>query len=315
MTLKFLLFFCLGTLPGWAQRFRLDTTVYLPQAAGIHTVSGLAFIPSAGVWQLAGDKGDQWRLANLLRYNQATRGASVGARLEALRYDDASHTYFGTVEDDNQANVSYAFFTTDSLFQLGDRARLVRFDSLAPLPFVNKGLEGLALGADSTVWIAPEAGWTPADSARPTIAFHRYRWSGTGLSQKQSFTYPRDRFPQVTSSERFGGISEILWAGKNRLLVLERYYSSRLDSSFAKLYEVRFNEAKPTAVPTKKLVFNFNTGLGGRRVDNLEGMAWAPTRNGRRVLVLISDDNGGVCPPAPKKCQQTQLIFLSRKEP
>jgi hypothetical protein len=55
--------------------------------------------------------------------------------------------------------------------------------------------------------------------------------------------------------------------------------------------------------------------LNGNRIDNLEGMAWVPTATGKpRRLVIISDDNGGQCPrPSGKKCQQTQLIYLSGK--
>lgn len=295
------------------QVFRLDTTVYLPKEAGLHTISGIEFVKTAGEWQLVGDRGDQWHVSDLRRYEQAVRGPETGLQLEALRYDAASHTYFGTVEGNNTEG-SYAFFCRDSLPRVGQPARLTVFDRLTPLPFDNKGIEGLALGTDSTVWLAPEAGWTSADSAQATVQFYRYTWSGTSLEAKKAFAYPRDRMPQLPSSERFGGISELLWAGKNRLLVLERFYDSRRDSSFAKLYEVTFAEENPALVPVKTLVFDFNTMLNGNRIDNLEGMAWMPPRGGRRSLVVISDDNGGVCPRANgKKCQQTQLIYLSRE--
>jgi hypothetical protein len=297
----------------FAQAFQLDSTVYLPQQAGLHTVSGIEFIPSAGVWQLVGDRGDQWQLASLAQYERAVRGPKTGLQLEALRYDTASRTYFGLVEGNNAAG-GYAFFCRDSLPHIGGTIAPTQFERVTPLPFDNKGIEGLALGADSTVWLAPEAGWTPADSSQQAVLFYRYHWSGTSVSDKRAFAYPRDRMPQLTSSERFGGISEILWAGKNRLLVLERFYDNRRDSSFARLYDVTFQETAPTLAPTKQLVFDFNTMLRGRRIDNLEGMAWAPEQAGRRVLIIISDDNGGQCPrPNGQQCQQTQLIYLSRE--
>ena len=307
---------CLLLLGGqytYGQVFRLDTTVYVPREAGLHTISCIEFVQSAGGWQLVGDRGDQWRVADLRHYEQAVRGPGTGLQLEALRYDVASHTYFGTVEGSN-TDGGYAFFCRDSLPRAGHPATLTEFDRRTPLPFDNKGIEGLALGTDSTVWLAPEAGWTPADSAQAAVAFYRYTWSGTSLGAKKAFAYPRDRMPQLTSSERFGGISDILWAGKNRLLVLERFYDSRRDSSFAKLYEVTFREENPAVAPAKTLVFDFNTMLHGNRIDNLEGMAWMPAQGSRRVLVVVSDDNGGVCPrPNGKKCQQTQLIYLSRE--
>ncbi|WP_375448598.1 esterase-like activity of phytase family protein [uncultured Fibrella sp.] len=298
--------------PAFGQGFQLDTTIYVPREAGLHTVSGIEFISPAGVWQLVGDRGEQWRTPDLNRYELAIRGANTGLQLEALRYDAASHTYFGTVEGNN-ASGGYAFFCRDSLPRVGGVSHITEFDRVTPLPFDNKGIEGLALGADSTVWLAPEAGWAPADSSQATVLFYRYHWSGTSLSTKKAFAYPRDRMPQLTTSERYGGISEIVWSGKNRLLVLERFYDSKRDTSYANLYEVSFSEASPTVAPTKTLVFNMNTMLRGNRIDNLEGMAWVPTQTGRQVLVIISDDNGGQCPrPNGKKCQQTQLIYLSR---
>lgn len=299
-------------MPVFSQSFRLDTTLYVPREAGLHNISGIEFMPTAGVWQLVGDRGEQWRTPDLNRYDLAVLGPNTGLQLEALRYDAASHTYFGTVEGNN-ASGGYAFFCRDSLPRVGGVNHVTKFDSLSTLPFDNKGIEGLALGQDSTVWLAPEAGWTPADSSQSTVLFYRYHWSGTSLSDKKAFAYPRDRMPQLTSSERYGGISEIVWSGKNRLLVLERFYDSKRDTSYANLYEVTFSEATPTVAPTKTLVFNMNTMLRGNRIDNLEGMAWVPGPTGRQVLVIISDDNGGKCPRKDgNKCQQTQLIYLSR---
>ncbi|MBO0951523.1 esterase-like activity of phytase family protein [Fibrella forsythiae] len=307
-----LLGFCLASLPTLGQIFRLDTALNVPKEAGLHTISGLDFIPEAGVWQLVGDRGEQWRTPSLTHYEQAMRGPNTGLQLEALRYDAASRTYFGTVEE-NDAGSSYAFFCHDSLPRADQPKSITVFNRITPLPFHNKGIEGLALGADSTVWLAPEAGWAPTDGNQPTVQFYRYNWSGTSLSNPKQFGYPRDQMPALASSERYGGISEILWSGRNTLLVLERFYDGSRDSSFAKLYEVTFVENTSLVAPAKKLVFDFNTMLKGSRIDNLEGMAWMPAQLDRQRLVIISDDNGGDCPREKGgKCQYTQLIFLSR---
>ncbi|MBC3787766.1 esterase-like activity of phytase family protein [Spirosoma utsteinense] len=249
-------------LSALGQSFQIDTTFFVPAQSGLHNVSGLEFIPTTGYWHLVGDKGEQWQVADLKRLQQAVRGADTGLRLEALRYDPLSRTYFGTVEDDKGENVAYAFLRADSLMGQATNAR--RFDRLAPLPFDNKGIEGLALGADSTVWLAPEAGWSSADSSQSTVLFHRYHWNGKVLSQKTSFAYQRDRMPQLATSERYGGISEILWAAPNRLLVLERFYDGERDTSYAKLYVVGFGDTGSIAAAQKTLVFDFNTGLGGQ---------------------------------------------------
>ncbi len=300
-------------LPG--QVFQMDTVLTVPAEAGLHNVSGLEYIPTAGVWHLVGDRGEQWWLPELTRYDQAVRGFDTGLRLEALRYDALSRTYFGAVEDDREGNVTYGFFNPDSLPRAGLSRTSTVFNRLAPLPFDNKGIEGLALGPDSTLWVAPEAGWVPSDSGSATILFYRYRWDGLSLKQKTAFAYAPDRHPQLTGPDRYGGLSEILWAGPNRLLVLERFYDSGRDTVLAKLYEVTFQESRRTVAPTKTVVFDFNTQLHGHRVDNLEGMAWAPVRSTRRVLAVVSDDNGGRCPrPDGRQCQQTQFIFLNRSE-
>lgn len=301
---------------GYCQSFRADTTFFFPKQTELHNLSGIGYVPSiaqTGLWHLVGDKGEHFTLTDLTQPQQAVRLPDTGLRMEALRYDAPSRTFFGAVEDDKVTKTSFAFFWPDSLTPAQTDVRSTTFDLISPLPFDNKGIEGLALGADSTIWVAPEAGWSASDSNLTNVIFHRYHWAGSGLTQKMSFVYPIDRMPRLGSSERYGGISEILSAGHNRLLVLERFYDGDQDTSYATLYEVRFDETNPTAASIKQPVFNFNTGLRGRRVDNLEGMAWGPTRNGRRTLVLISDDNGGRCPrPDGKTCQQTQLMVLSR---
>jgi hypothetical protein len=300
----------------WAQSFQLDTNLYVPAQVGLHNVSAIEYKSDKQQWLLVGDKGEQWQLANLTHPESATLGMNTGLRLEALRYHSPTKTYFATVEDDGQADRSYGFFKKDSLPRQGESDTITPFVKLIPLPFDNKGLEGLALGADSTVWIIPEAGWVPADTSRSAVAVYRYRWNGQALTAQTTFSYPPERMPRLKSTERYGGVSEILWSGKNTLLVLERFYDSDRDTSYAKLYEVTFSETQPELVPQKTLVFDVNKGLGGKRVDNLEGMAYVPDALGRQRIVIVSDDNGGVCPrPNGKRCQQTQFIILSRPKP
>jgi hypothetical protein len=87
----------------------------------------------------------------------------------------------------------------------------------------------------------------------------------------------------------------------HRMLVLERAYIAGFGASL-RLYEIDTRAASDTlalerlvagqyrAVP-KRLVADF-ARLGLSRLDNTEGMCWGPRLpNGRRSLVVVSDDN------------------------
>ncbi|OBV41448.1 esterase-like activity of phytase family protein [Janthinobacterium psychrotolerans] len=101
------------------------------------------------------------------------------------------------------------------------------------------------------------------------------------------------------------GVSEILAIDARRLLVLERAGVENAEGLYlnhVRLYEMDVEGATDIkdlpalkgasyAPARKRLVLDLQKiGLG--RVDNLEGIAWGPRlANGRRSLVLVSDDN------------------------
>lgn len=110
------------------------------------------------------------------------------------------------------------------------------------------------------------------------------------------------RKPLLADAFRVNGVSEILWYGDNKLLVMERSFSTGILSCTIKIYLADLNNAtnvlnmpqlnnsvnyKPIA---KKLLFNLDNL--GRFVDNLEGITFGPElTNGNRSLILIADNN------------------------
>jgi len=111
-------------------------------------------------------------------------------------------------------------------------------------------------------------------------------------------TYPAS----PVNAFKLNGISDILLAGKNRLLVIERSYSTgRLQCSI-KVYLADISNADNINNVTslkhhpsinfvsKKLLLNMDSL--GIYIDNIEGVTFGPRlSNGKRSLIFISDNN------------------------
>ncbi|MFM8930835.1 MAG: esterase-like activity of phytase family protein, partial [Gemmataceae bacterium] len=104
------------------------------------------------------------------------------------------------------------------------------------------------------------------------------------------------------------GVSEILWVGPGRLLVLERDSFAGREAKFKRIYLAKLGKAtdvsaleslaeirEPIQILEKKLVVDLldpALGLGGDRFPpKWEGMAWGDVQNGDSVLWLISDND------------------------
>jgi 3-phytase/alkaline phosphatase D len=115
-------------------------------------------------------------------------------------------------------------------------------------------------------------------------------------------TDPVVRPPREPDGPAVAGLVELLAEGDDRLLALERSFSAGVGYSI-KLYRVELSGAAPITgrrrLPrreaarrpvTKTLLLDLSDL--GIELDNLEGMTWGPPLpDGRRTLVLLSDDN------------------------
>jgi hypothetical protein len=104
------------------------------------------------------------------------------------------------------------------------------------------------------------------------------------------------------NSFKINGVSSILWAGQNKLFVVERSFSTGRLSCTIRVFLADLNEAtdiadtaslrsQPGIRPaSKKLVLNMDDL--GRYIDNIEGVTWGPTLpNGHKSLMFVADNN------------------------
>lgn len=173
----------------------------------------------------------------------------------------------------------------------------------------NQAFEGLALTPDARIaWVAMEAALLQ-DGPEPGVGrpggpcrFTAFD-AASGRAVRQ-VAYLPDAIPQppiVPGGYADNGVSEILMRDANRMLVLERAYSMGVGNSL-RLYEIDTRAGSDTlaaaeledgdySAAPKRLVADFSH-LGLSRLDNTEGMCWGPRlANGRRTLVVVSDDN------------------------
>lgn len=174
----------------------------------------------------------------------------------------------------------------------------------------NATLEGLAVTPDGRhAWLAmegplkqdgplpsPQSGGGPCRLTRIALA--------SGRPDRQ-LAYPLEPLPAaplVPGGLADNGISEILMLDQHRLLVLERSFVLGHGITL-RLFEIDTRQGSDIlgrerlagsegwqAVP-KRLVADF-ASLGLSRLDNTESLAWGPPlANGRRCLVVVSDDN------------------------
>lgn len=124
--------------------------------------------------------------------------------------------------------------------------------------------------------------------------------------------------PVPASAFHINGISEVLCIGDNQFMVLERSFSTGVQSCVIKIYLANFSKAseisevkslyqnKDYTPASKKLLFNL-TALN-RYIDNVEGITIGPRLpNGNLSLILIADNNFSRL--------QKQQVFLFEIQP
>lgn len=171
---------------------------------------------------------------------------------------------------------------------------------------LNQTFEGLSFSPDGRwLWLAMEGPLIqdgPASSVAQGGLARITRLNRAGRVSAQ-YAYRLDPVQAAPRRRGDNGISEILAVDNRRLLVLERSGVEDAQGRFAyhcRLYLVDMAKAEnvagraslagsPPRGLTKRLVINFDRVAGG--AVNLEAMAWGPRLAGRRILVLMADDN------------------------
>jgi hypothetical protein len=165
----------------------------------------------------------------------------------------------------------------------------------------NKGFEGLALDPEGReLWAATQGPLIQEKKASGGKWCRLVRYNLESGRPDGEFVYPLDS-PTC-------GISELLWVGPGRLLVLERDSFAGREAKFKRVYLAKLGKAtdvspwesltevrEPIQILEKKLVVDLldpKLGLAGDRFPpKWEGMAWGEVQNGDPVLWLISDND------------------------
>lgn len=110
-------------------------------------------------------------------------------------------------------------------------------------------------------------------------------------------------FPALPANAfKINGVSDVLYAGENKLMIIERSFSTGKLTCTVRVFLADLNAATNIAdisslrdqlnikPASKKLLLNMD-GLG-RYIDNIEGVTFGPNlANGHRTLIFVADDN------------------------
>ena len=132
-----------------------------------------------------------------------------------------------------------------------------------------------------------------------------FKYEVTSKKNIAQYAYRLDpvAYPAIPANGfKINGVPDILVVGNNRLIVLERSFSTGRLPCTIKLYEADLKEAAdishitsliktPPSKPIKKTLL-LNMDDLGVYIDNVEGITFGPTlTNGRKTLVLVADNN------------------------
>jgi hypothetical protein len=92
------------------------------------------------------------------------------------------------------------------------------------------------------------------------------------------------------------GVPAMLALNSSTVLVLERGFDAGAREAVVRLYKVELAEADKDGELHKELIVDFQDlkpqfSAGFKKIDNFEGMALGPVRNGQQIIFLVSDNN------------------------
>jgi len=110
-------------------------------------------------------------------------------------------------------------------------------------------------------------------------------------------------YPSIPSNAyKINGVSGILWIGEEKMIVIERSFSSGRAACTIRVFMADMSEAANISdlislqshpaekSVSKKLLLNMDDL--GRYIDNIEAVTFGPSlSNGHRTLIFVSDNN------------------------
>lgn len=252
------------------------------------------------------------------------------ADLEAMRYDPVQDILIRSSEGQRIIRDGKQELQNPDIVMMDRNGRYIDSFSLPANLYIqseekgprhNSVFEGLTFADDNSVYISLEdaiyedgrsAGTGDSTSWTRFLKFDR-------RTKKQSaqFAYQLDavsHVPVPPGAFKINGVSDILYIGNDKFIVIERGYSTGRLPSDIRVYLADIKNAgdisavsslttQPVEKPiTKKLLLNMNEL--DIFIDNIEGVTFGPVLpNGHRSLIFVSDNNF-----SPK--QKTQFLLF-----
>jgi hypothetical protein len=158
----------------------------------------------------------------------------------------------------------------------------------------------------------------PRAGLRDTTALIRIlKYDVATKKQLAQFAYNLEAIahPSIPENEfKINGIPDIISVGNNKLLVIERSFSTGIAPCTIRIYLIDISKATniagvaslkkqpPVSVAYKKLLLNMD--VLGIYTDNIEGVTFGPDLpNGHKTLIFVSDNNFS-------KDQKTQFLLF-----
>ena len=238
---------------------------------------------------------------------------------EAIRYDASKNQLVWTSEGERIIRDKENILTNPAIIRMSLNGQYL--DTL-PLPAnllmhaTEKGprqngvLEGMCFDNDfKTLYVNVEEPLYedgPRADLTPNQAWIRiYQYDTKANKNTAQFAYLLDpvAYPaKPATAFKINGVPDIYAIGNNKLLVMERSFSTGRLPCTIKIFQVDLSQAEdisktasliasPPAKPlNKKLLLNMDNL--GMHIDNVEGMCFGPTLpNGHKTLVMVADNN------------------------
>jgi hypothetical protein len=238
---------------------------------------------------------------------------------EALRYNPGRKQMIWTSEGERIVRAKDTILQNPTITIISPEGKYIdtfslpqnlRMRSVEKGPRQNGVLEGMSFANNyRTLYVNLEEPLYedgPRAETKPGPAWVRiYRFRVATKKNTAQYAYLLDpvAYPSTPADAfKVNGIPDILDAGNNRLLVLERSFSTGRLPCTIKIFVADLNDASdikhntslinspPTKPVRKQLLLNMDSL--GIYVDNVEGITFGPTLpNGHKTLVLVADNN------------------------
>lgn len=237
---------------------------------------------------------------------------------EALRYNPDNNTFIWSSEGDRFVNPQNTILENPSVTEIDASGNYIDTFVLPPQvimhatdygPRQNGAFEGLTFSPDYRyLFVSVEEplyqDGSPAGTGDSSAIVRILKFDMHTKKPVAQYAYQVDpvAYPAIPPSAfKINGISDILYSGDDKLLVMERSYSTGSLHCTIKVYladlsqgedisKIDSLQGKEVKLIPKKLLLNMDQL--GIFIDNVEGMTFGPKlSNGKNSLVFIADNN------------------------